>query len=51
MEVKINVEKTKQLLQIVRKGGRLKNDYCWNYDNEFIDIVKNFNHLGISFEF
>lgn len=42
----VNVDKTK--IVVCRKGGRLKNNYCWNYDNEFIDIVENLNYLGIT---
>lgn len=45
----VNVDKTK--IVVFRKGGRLKNNYCWNYNNECIDIVENFNYLGITLNF
>lgn len=48
-KLKVNVDKTK--IVVFRKGGRLNNNYCWNYNNECIDIVDNFNYLGITLNF
>ena len=45
----MNVEKTK--IMVFRKGGKLKKKFCWMYDNKSIDVVDNFNYLGITLNF
>ena len=36
---------------VFRKGGKLKKKFCWMYDNKSIDVVDNFNYLGITLNF
>jgi hypothetical protein len=31
-----------------RKSGNIKQNLCWKYDNEVIDIVDDFNYLGVT---
>ena len=45
-KLKVNVEKTKILCFA---SGRLPNNLYFRYDNKDIDIVKEFNYLGILF--
>jgi uncharacterized protein YmfQ (DUF2313 family) len=47
--VTVNVDKTK--IVVFRKSGRIKQNSCRKYDNEVIDIVDNFNYLGITLNF
>jgi hypothetical protein len=48
-KLNVNTEKTK--IVVFRKGGKLKNCYTWCYDNVPLDVVDNFNYLGITFNF
>ena len=33
------------------RSGRIKQNFCWKYDNDVIDIVDNFNYLGVTLNF
>lgn len=46
--MEVNAEKNHDV--VFRKGGRLR-IICWNYDNEFIDNVENFDYLGTTLNF
>ena len=48
-KLNVNTEKTK--IVVFRKGGKLKNCYKWCYDNVPLDVVDNFNYLGIGITF
>ena len=43
----VNIEKTK--VMIFRKGGRYSQDCSFTYAGETIEIVQNFNYLGVVF--
>jgi hypothetical protein len=45
--ITVNVDKIKVV--VFRKSGRIKQNLCWKYDNEIIDIVDKFNYLGVTF--
>ena len=43
----VNVDKPK--IVVFRKGGQLRRDFKWTNDGNDIEIVQNFNYLGIVF--
>ena len=43
----VNIDKTK--VMIFRKGGRYSQDCSFTYAGEAIEIVQNFNYLGVVF--
>jgi hypothetical protein len=47
--ITVNVDKTKSV--VFRKNSRIKENLCWKYDNEAIDIVDNFDYLGVTLNF
>jgi hypothetical protein len=46
MNIEVNFPKTK--IFVFRKRGRLKNDEHWFYANEEVEVVNDFNYLGIT---
>ena len=47
--IKVNVDKTKII--VFRRGGKLKSNYCWKYDNKLVSVDESFNYLGITLNF
>jgi len=43
----VNIDKTKVV--IFRKGGRIPKDIEFLYDGKRVDMVNNFNYLGVVF--
>ena len=43
----VNVEKTKTKIIVFRNGGNIRNNEKWYYNNENIEIVNEFNYLGL----
>ncbi|XP_072035532.1 sacsin-like [Amphiura filiformis] len=44
-EMKVNINKTQ--IMIFRKGGRIRRDEAWFYQNNRHDVVKSYRYLGI----
>ena len=48
-KIKLNVENPKII--VLRKGGKLKKNISWMYDNNSIDVVDICNYFGITLNF
>ena len=44
-KLEVNVQKTK--IVVFRNGGKLRNTENWSYNGYYIDIVSEFNYLGV----
>lgn len=49
MELSVNVQKTK--IVIFRNGKRVKDDEKWEYNSKYIEVVNQFNYLGMLFNY
>jgi hypothetical protein len=47
----LSVNATKTKIVVFRNGGKMKTNECWIYDNHQIEIVDNFNYLGVVFNY
>ena len=47
--LEVNVSKTK--IMVFRKRGNLKRQETWTYADEQVDIVNDFNYLGVTFNY
>ena len=45
-KIEVNVQKTK--IVVFRNGGKLRNPENWSYNGYYIDIVSEFNYLGVT---
>ena len=45
----VNVQKTK--IMVFRNGGNLRENERWLYQGEEIEIVQQFNYLGVNFNY
>lgn len=48
-KLQLNVEKTK--IMIFRNGGRIRDDEKWFYNNNEVQLVSEFNYLGMLFNY
>ena len=47
--LEVNVDKTK--IMVFRNRDRVPADNCWNYKGQTIEIVDDFNYLGVVFSY
>ena len=47
--LEVNIDKTK--VMVFRKRGLIRNNEIWFYDNIPLEIVNDFNYLGVSFNY
>ena len=48
-DLEVNIAKTKVV--VLRKRGPVSSDECWYYNNELLDVLNDFNYLGVVFHF
>ena len=45
--MKVNIEKTKVI--VFRRGGVVKKNEHWTFDNDKVEVVSSYKYLGVTF--